>query len=183
MRTSKAIVLTGFMGVGKTTLGRLLADRLAIDFVDTDDLIIEAIGMSISDFFTLQGEVKFRAIERDLVAQLCIQSKPRVIALGGGALTSYGLVDLIKQHTTLVYLSQEIEVLFQILKNAKTKRPKIAQLKDGELYTYITNLLKEREPAYQKADISYTPQYNPIQTDITILIDLLRENETISTEY
>ena len=84
--TAKNIVLIGYRGSGKTSVGRLLADRLGWAFVDTDDLIESQAGTSIADIFATEGEAGFRAREREAIAK-ATQDARRVIAVGGGAVT------------------------------------------------------------------------------------------------
>lgn len=180
---SKPIVLTGFMGVGKTTLGQQLAKDLNVPFVDTDHVIEKDIGMSIAAFFESHGEDAFRQKEQQLVTDLCTDSSPQVIALGGGALAQQHIVDFIKTQCTLVYLKQDVDTLFKILCNAKAQRPKIAQLDNDELHDFISALLSQREPMYSQAHLSFVPQYSPIQTDIDRLIHLLQHDEIISTKH
>ncbi|ACU53194.1 Shikimate kinase [Acidimicrobium ferrooxidans DSM 10331] len=108
---SERVVLIGFMGAGKTTVGRLLARRLGADFVDADDALVAETGRSIPDLFRVRGEVGFRQLEGDLLGRL-LRSARGVIALGGGAIEHDELAELVAPWL-VIYLEVPYDVARQ----------------------------------------------------------------------
>lgn len=145
----RSVFLIGYMGVGKTTLGKKLAQRLQVDFVDTDVLIENQVGMTIAEYFSLHGEEKFRQVEREILLQL--EENGNVVATGGGLPCFHDNMKIMNTKGTTIYLQRPPKELFQRLKNAKTKRPIIAGLSDEELLKFISNQLEEREQYYNQA--------------------------------
>lgn len=117
------IVLAGFMGVGKSTVGRMLADRLRWQFVDTDEEIVARVGMSIPEIFESQGEVGFRRYE-DIVCQSVALRDAHVIATGGGMVINPNNRALLSSTGLLVYLHADVEAIRKRLGEiAKSGRP------------------------------------------------------------
>ncbi|MEW2635374.1 shikimate kinase [Streptomyces sp. NPDC048389] len=106
--TAPLVVLVGPMGVGKSTVGALLAKRLRCAFRDTDDVIVAAEGRSVADIFVDEGEEHFRALEKDAVAT-ALAEHDGVLALGGGAVLDAGTRRLLAAHTAVVHLSMGVE--------------------------------------------------------------------------
>jgi shikimate kinase len=104
------LILTGFMGTGKTTVGRLVADALGRPFVDTDDVIVARAGKSIADIFAAQGEVEFRRVERAVCLELAAEAG-RVIATGGGALIDPDLRAAVVDGNLLVCLTAAPDII------------------------------------------------------------------------
>ncbi len=152
----KHIFLTGFMGAGKSRVGRHLARLLNFPFVDTDKEIEVKSGKSVKAIFDEQGESVFRQLEQETIARLCHDPLPRVISLGGGALNNAQTLHLVRQTGVLIYLQSTPENLLQRVKHTD-KRPllNISSASDREhaLLQRIRDLLKEREPIYLQADI------------------------------
>ncbi|HYK75355.1 MAG TPA: shikimate kinase [Daejeonella sp.] len=144
------IFLIGFMGSGKTTLGRKLAQFLQYDFVDVDKQIETKIGMSISHYFNLHGEEAFRKLERE-VLQTSNYSQHAVIATGGGAPCYADNLEWMHHAGKVVYLSLPPRALVNRLKNSKTERPLLKDLEDEELLDFISQKLAEREVFYSRA--------------------------------
>jgi shikimate kinase len=145
------IVLLGYRGSGKTTIGRRLAGRLNVSFVDTDDLIVTAAGRTIREIFEQHGEARFRALEATAVREIC-GSADKVIALGGGAvLREDNRRLLIASAHHRVYLRSEPEELVQrILADPQTaaNRPSLTGLGGG--IEEVRMLLAAREPLYRE---------------------------------
>jgi shikimate kinase len=134
-----SIVLAGYRGSGKTTVGRLLAERLELPFVDCDALIVRRAGKSIREIFAQQGEAEFRRLETQIVGELATLND-HVIALGGGALVS------------VIYLRcHPSELLRRISADTATSdnRPNLTDLGGG--LVEIETLLAQREPIYKAA--------------------------------
>jgi shikimate kinase len=151
------IYLCGFMGVGKTTIGRQLSAEIGYRFADLDHLIEEGEGFRVSEIFNRYGEPYFRELEfRYLLEQS--KRKAQILALGGGTLQSQPIVDFIKEHGTLVFLEIPIEVIVQRLRYSR-KRPLL--LKENgerrslqELTDFVTELYKKRLHNYRQADVT-----------------------------
>ncbi len=169
----KHIYFTGFMASGKSRVGRCLAERLNVQFIDTDTLIAENAGKSISEIFAEDGETVFRQMEKDLIQSLAKDSTPKVISLGGGALSQECIVEAIRNSGTLIRLWASPEVLSERIARKNT-RPLMAGLSDEERLAKIKTMLKERECWYSKADFSVEssndyPEYVVAEKIIQIL--------------
>ncbi len=147
------IILVGFMGSGKTTLGKQLAQKLNYNFIDTDQTIEELIGIDIPTLFQTKGEDYLRNLEHRLIET--IKVKNTVIATGGGMPCFYDNMEQLNQIGITVYLKYSPEELFERLANDTYKRPLIANKSKEELYQYIEETLKKREPFYLKAHRVY----------------------------
>lgn len=143
------IVLTGFMGTGKSVVGRRLAERLALTFIDLDDAIEAAAGMTISEIFALEGESGFRRRERELIASLT-NRRNCVVATGGGAILDPENARNLRTGAILVCLVAEPAVILERL-GADTGRP---LLQSSDRLARIRELLAQRGPAYAQADFS-----------------------------
>jgi shikimate kinase len=143
----RSIVLVGMMGAGKSSIGRRLAMRLDIPFVDADLEIEAAAGMSIADIFAAHGEPYFRAGETRVIARL-LDHGPQVLATGGGAFMNPQTRANIRDKGISIWLKADIEVLTRRLKR-RTDRP---LLKTADPFATLVNLLAEREPIYGTAD-------------------------------
>src|SRR5215207_6645136 len=109
----KHLVLIGLMGSGKTTVGRICAERLERAFVDTDDLVIANSGMSVDDIFAAHGEPGFRAIERTVIADVCASPAPLVVATGGGSVLDPENRTLLRTAGIVVWLRAPAATLAQ----------------------------------------------------------------------
>ena len=146
--TGKPIVLVGLMGAGKTTVGRRLAQKLGLPFVDADAEIEEAAGMTITDIFDRFGEAHFRDGERRVIARL-IDGTPKVIATGGGAFINDGTRALILGQALAIWLDAEPTVLAERVRRRDT-RPLLRGRDPGEV---LTELAAIRNPFYAMAPI------------------------------
>lgn len=147
--SQKTIFLIGFMGVGKTTLGKKLAKALGVDFIDTDDELEKQLGCSISTYFSKYGEEDFRIKEREWIANYV--SKPQVVATGGGMPCFFDNMEQLNQKGITIYLERPAKELFQRLINAKQQRPLVKVLEADELLQFIQTKLDERAPFYKQA--------------------------------
>ncbi len=145
----RSIVLVGMMGVGKSSVGRRLAARLAIPFVDADVEIEKAAGMSIPDIFSHQGEAYFRSGEARVIARL-LEGGPQVLAAGGGAFMNPNTRDLVRAKGVSVWLKAEIDVLLRRISKRRNDRPLLQTADPGET---LRALLVEREPVYAQSDL------------------------------
>ncbi|MBC7186064.1 MAG: shikimate kinase [Calditrichaeota bacterium] len=153
MSTTKSgnIYLIGFMGAGKSSLGRALAARLGMPFVDTDQLIEQLTGRSIADLFAIEGEGHFRQIERQVIETVSRQVG-QVVAVGGGAVVDSENWRRLQESGITVYIKCAPSLLSQRL--AKDRARPLLQGLDGEERSLaIAGLLAEREPRYCQAQV------------------------------
>ena len=149
------IVLCGFMGCGKTTVGKRLAKELGRKFYDTDDMIVEEQGKSITKIFEEVGECGFREIEKSIIKKAS-QLENAVIATGGGVVLNSENVETLKITGKIVFIDVTAQMVIARLKNNKT-RP-LLQRPDKE--KVIEKMLTERRPKYlSAADYTIVPQY------------------------
>jgi shikimate kinase len=147
LRLDRPIVLVGMMGVGKTSVGRMLANDLGVAFIDTDDEIERAADMTIAEIFERFGEAYFRDGERRVIARL-ISEGPKVIATGGGAFINEATRTLIKEKCHSVWIDADIEILVARV-SRRNHRPLLIG-KDPR--TVLTGLIEQRGPVYALAD-------------------------------
>ena len=155
------LVLTGFMGTGKTSLGKLLADKLGRTFIDIDQKIEEDAGMTIPKIFELHGEKYFRELEKKAVAEV-VTRKNLVIATGGGTVKDEENLRLLRESGVIVCLTTAPE---EILKRTERRgeRP-LLDKPDDERLLEIKKLLAEREKYYSQADYTIdTTDWSPLQ--------------------
>jgi shikimate kinase len=148
----RTIYLIGFMGSGKSTLGRVLARMLDYSFIDLDHYIEQQERTTIPEIFAQKGEEAFRELERLAIHETANKGQT-VVATGGGAPCFFDNMAFMNQHGITVYLHITPENLTRRLASAKTHRPLLADKTDAELYAFIQNKLAERKPYYQKAAI------------------------------
>jgi shikimate kinase len=146
----RSIVLVGMMGVGKSSVGRRLALRLAIPFVDADGEIETAAGMSIADIFARHGEDYFRRGEARVIARL-LESGPQVLATGGGAFMNSETRALIKAKGVSIWLHADVDLLVRRTGKRRNERPLLQT--DAPADT-LRRLLAERGPFYAQADFT-----------------------------
>lgn len=156
---SRSIVLVGMMGAGKSSIGRRLAARLGIPFVDADSEIESAAGMTIPEIFEKHGEPYFRAGEVRVIARL-LDNGPQVLATGGGAIMDQRTRDLIRIKGISVWLKADLDVLMK-----RTKRRN-----DRPLAEKIKDLLPVREPVYAQSDIVVQSRDEPHDTIVDEII-------------
>ncbi len=154
---SRSIVLVGMMGVGKSSVGRRLAARLNVPFVDADAEIEKAAGMSIPDIFARHGEVDFRSGEARVIARL-LDGGPQVLATGGGAVMNEATRTAIKAKGVSIWLSAEFDVLMRRINKRKNDRP---MLQTADPAATLRELLAVREPIYAQADITVQSREGP----------------------
>ena len=153
------VVLIGYMASGKSTLGRILANKLNYDFIDLDDYIEEKEQLLISDIFKSKGEIYFRKIETLYLKELLDNNTKLVLSLGGGTPCYSNNMDFIRNatHVKSIYLKALIPTLVARLKKEKSKRPLIAHIKTDELLTeFIGKHLFERVQFYSLSEVTIT---------------------------
>ena len=166
------VILIGFMGAGKTEVGRILAINLGFNFLDIDALIEKYEEMSITEIFKKKGEKYFRDLETKMLnaikgsdfksdpfIALSGKDKPSVISTGGGAPAFNGNMKLLKNIGTVIYLKADARTIYERIKS-ETHRPVLGA--DGFTLKSVSDKLSEREKIYEKADIIiYTEGLTP----------------------
>jgi shikimate kinase len=144
----RTIALVGLMGVGKTSIGRRLAQRLGLPFIDADAEIEAAAGTSIEEIFHRHGEAFFRDGERRVIARL-LDNPPHVLATGGGAFIDPSTRALLRERATTVWLRADLELMLSRVSRRINSRP---LLKEGDPRAVLEKLIAERYPVYAEAD-------------------------------
>ncbi len=166
----RPVVLVGLMGAGKTTVGRRLARRLDLPFVDADAEIESAAGRTVAEIFAEDGEAFFRAGEERVIARL-LESGPQVLATGGGAWTSEKTRDLVAQKAISVWLRADLDVLMERV----SRRPGRPLLQNPDPRAVMKKLMDERYPLYELADITVESREAPHQTIVNDIIMALAD--------
>jgi shikimate kinase len=145
----RSVILIGLMGVGKSSIGKRLARRLELPFVDADAEIVKAAGCSIEDIFERFGEAAFREGEERVLARLLTEG-PHVLATGGGAFMNGQTRQRIREAGISVWLRASLDILVKRLSRRQGERP---LLKNGDLRETLTRLINLRHPVYAEADV------------------------------
>ena len=173
----KRIILIGYMGAGKTTVGKALAKELGIPFYDLDWYIENRRRKTVSEIFAEVGEEGFRQIEHNMLHEVA-EFEDVIISCGGGTPCFFDNIDYMNQQGQVIYLRCEPQVLQKHLMMGKTERPLLKDKSPEQLIDYITEHLKEREPYYNKArytlDVSLMDNYEKIKITIDKLKELLQ---------
>jgi shikimate kinase len=167
----RSIVLVGMMGVGKSSIGRRLAARLNIPFVDADSEIEKAAGMSIADIFARHGEADFRSGEARVIARL-LEGGPQVLATGGGAVMNAATRDAIKAKAVSIWLTAELDVLMRRIAKRKHERP---LLQTADPAATLQQLLEARSPVYAQADLTIQSREVPHDAIVSEIVAALAE--------
>jgi len=149
LRVTRTIALVGLMGAGKSSIGRRLAQRLGLPFIDADTEIEAAAGATIEEIFQRHGEAAFRDGERRVIARL-LESPPHVLATGGGAFMDASTRALIRARTVSIWLRADVELMLARV-GRRGNRP---LLKNGEPRAVLAQLMAQRYPIYAEADLT-----------------------------
>jgi len=147
----KLIFLVGFMGVGKTYLGKKLAQQLHYDFLDTDQLIEKEEGLTIADIFAQQGEPAFRDYENKIIQKLLDRTR-LVVSTGGGLPCHHHLMSTLCQYGTTIYLEAPIDIIVKRLLENPEERPLIKALDESGKIDLLNDIMTQRAPCYERAD-------------------------------
>lgn len=165
---AKSIVMVGLMGCGKSAVGRRLAAKLGLPFIDADEEIERAAGKSIEDIFAEHGEAHFRDGERKVIARL-LRSGPQVLATGGGAFMSDETRQAIAESGISVWLQADLPVLMRRV----AKRDNRPLLKTNDPEAVMRELMDTRYPVYAKADITVESRDVPHDTIVADILERL----------
>ncbi len=164
----RPVVLIGLMGAGKTTVGRRLARRLNLPFVDADAEIESAAGRTVAEIFAEDGEAFFRSGEERVIARL-LASGPHVLATGGGAWMSEKTRDLVARTAISVWLRADLDVLMERV----SRRPGRPLLQNPDPRAVMKELMDARYPLYARADITVESREAPHQAIVNDIIQAL----------
>ena len=168
----KSIILVGYMGSGKTTVGRQLALALGRTFYDLDWYIGMRYHRTIAELFAERGEEGFRELERNMLHEAA-EFENIVLSCGGGTPCYFDNMDYIRNVGESIYLKATPEVLAQHLQMGKVERPLIKGKNPKELLEYIRTSLEQREPYYLKAehviDVTLLDNYDKLQTSVKLI--------------
>ena len=172
----KRIILIGYMGSGKTTVGKALSKETGMMFYDLDWYIESRMRKTVSQIFAEKGEEGFRKIEYNMLHEVA-EFEDVIINCGGGTPCFFDNMDYLNQQGDVIYLKATPETLYKHLLMAKVERPLLKDKTPEELIAYITEHLKEREPFYEKAhhtlDVNVLDNYDKIATSVERIKSLL----------
>lgn len=148
------LFLVGYMGCGKSTLGRRLARRLGVPFLDTDTLIEAREGASVSDLFRYEGETHFREVERAVLEEAIAGNESAVVSTGGGLPVWHDNMERMNAAGQTIYLRRSAEnIAGRLSPYGRRKRPRLQGLNDEELVAFMTRDMAERDPFYGRATL------------------------------
>ena len=172
----RRIVLIGYMGSGKTTVGKALAKELGMPFYDLDWYIESRMRKTVSQIFAERGEEGFRKIEYNMLHEVA-EFEDIIISCGGGTPCFFDNIDYLNQQAQVVWLRCEPEVLHKHLLMGKGERPLLKGKTPEELIAFIRQQLEQREPYYSKAhymlDVSLMDNYEKIKITVEKLKEIL----------
>ena len=173
----RRIILIGYMGSGKTTVGKAFSKETGIMFYDLDWYIESRMHKTVSQLFAERGEEAFRKIEYNMLHEVA-EFEDVIISCGGGTPCFFDNIDYLNQQGDVVYLKATPETLYKHLQMAKVERPLLKGKSEEELIAYITTHLKEREPFYEKArytlDVNVLDDYDKIKVSVAKLKELIK---------
>lgn len=169
---SKPIVLIGLMGAGKSTIGMLLAQKLGLEFSDSDKEIEEAAGCSISDIFAIYGEEIFRDLEQRVLHRL-LKTPNQILATGGGAYMQPEIRADIKKHGFTIWLRADLPILLERVSRRDT-RPLLSQ---GNKEEILAKLMEERYKVYQEADMIVDSSTGPHEQVVVEIMKRLEQEQ------
>lgn len=150
-KAKKIIAIIGLMGVGKTTIGAKLAERLKIYFIDCDQEIEDRERMTITDIFTQRGEKYFRDVEKNVIREIASRDEEIVLSLGGGAFMNEEVRDVLKEKAVVIWLHASVDAILHRVGNKNT-RPLLNQKNKREV---LEELVAKRYPVYSQADLKF----------------------------
>lgn len=155
MKNKSKIFLVGFMGCGKSTLGKKISSKLGKQFIDLDDFIEDAEGMTIGEIFEKRGEDAFRVLEKEHLHTIINAYDDVVVSCGGGAPCYFDNMKTMLENGVVVYIKLPAEVLVSRLKGETNQRPLVANLGEEELLDFVKSKLLDRIPYYTMSDFIF----------------------------
>ncbi|MEZ4987044.1 MAG: shikimate kinase [Saprospiraceae bacterium] len=171
------LFLTGFMGSGKTHVGKKLATLLDMPFLDLDEDIVEKAGKSVHELFAQHGEAWFRLLERRALHDTLF-IPPSIVATGGGAPCFFNNMDWMNTHGKTIFMDASLPVLVKRLWKGKEKRPLLKDLSEDQLEVSIQSRVSGRLPYYHQAHVHY-PILDGEQNNVEGLLSLLSRADSL----
>lgn len=168
------IFLTGYMGAGKTTLGKAFARKLNLPFVDLDWYMEERFHKTVGELFVERGEAGFRELEKNMLHEVGA-FEDVVISTGGGAPCFFDNMDFMNRNGKTVFLNVHPDVLFRRLRVAKQQRPILQGKQDDELKEFIIRALEKRTPFYSQAQYVFNADELEDRSQIEKTVEKLRD--------
>jgi shikimate kinase len=165
---NRTVALVGLMGAGKSTVGRRLAEKLKRPFIDSDDEIEKAAGLSVADIFALHGEKEFRRVEHKVLNRL-LNGPPQILATGGGAYLNEATRELMREKAVTVWLNADLETLWKRV-SRRNHRPLLQRPDAKEI---LSNLFDQRRPIYELADLTVHSVDGPHSKTVTSILKAL----------
>lgn len=172
----KHVILVGFMGAGKSTVGKLLAETIGVPFIDSDEWIAAKEQATVSDVFASKGEAYFRQLEKAFLDQLA-HEQPAIVAVGGGLPCFSDNIMVLNSLGYVIYINTSLQTLTQRLKNDRINRPMLNALKDDELFRYAEDLIAKRKVFYKMAQMIIPNESNK---PMDVVEKILKERERLS---
>ena len=173
------IVLIGYRGTGKSSVGKRLARKLKAPFYDTDDLIEATTGRSIGDIVSEEGWACFRQMEKEIIQEVASRKKG-VVASGGGAVMDEENAGILKKNGTLIWLDANVETIIQRIYTDSQNRKKRPPLSNDDLYKETADLLEKRLPVYRGlADFSVNTAGKGVDEIVDEIYQFLKTKEKI----
>ena len=171
------IILIGYMGAGKTTVGKSLAKEFGVPFYDLDWYIESRMRKTVAQIFAEKGEEGFRKIEYNMLHEIA-EFEDVIVSCGGGTPCFFDNIDYMNQQGPVIYLKAEPEVLYKHLVMSKNDRPLLRGKSPEQLITFIREQLEKREPFYSKArytlDVSLLDNYEKIKISVAKIREMLK---------
>lgn len=171
-RSHPVVAMLGLRGAGKSTMGRILAERLSWSFSELDGLIEEEAGLGLEEIFALHGESYYRRLEREVLARFLSTGPTAVLATGGSLVTDRVTYDLLKRSAVTVWLRARPEQHLERVAAQGDPRPMAGH---ADPLAALRSLLRDREPLYREADITIDTSEMPIESNVEALLASLRE--------
>ncbi len=165
------IFLIGFMASGKSTIGKKLANKLNLPFVDLDNYIEEKFNTTIRFLMYEKGQEEFRVIEKEALSEVIEKYKDAIISTGGGTPCFFDNMERMRKNGSIIYLEMDVPTLVNRLRNAKKDRPLIWGKSKEDLTIYAKELLNKRKSDYEQADF----KVNGKNLNDKLLVDLINK--------
>jgi shikimate kinase len=172
MNQAKKVFLIGYMGSGKTAVGKYLAKEMGLQFIDLDAFIENRYHKTVGEIFAEKGETEFREIERKMLREVA-HFEDVVISTGGGTPCFFDNMSVMNQSGVTIYLKSGVNELMRRLSVGKEKRPLIKNKSEEELKTFITANIEKREPFYNQATYIYDTEQLLTEKDIRSVVNHL----------
>jgi shikimate kinase len=175
-RTRKKIILTGYRATGKTMVGRMLAERLHLEFIDMDEMLEARAGQTIRQIVALHGWDQFRLLEGNLLEEM-VDRPEGVISTGGGAILHKKVWDRLRQTGLVVWLTADIDTICRRLAKDEKSISQRPNLTDADIYAEVAQVLAEREPFYEKGSHLTVDTSNRTTDEIVHRIELALKDD------